>query len=143
MNNFFLYFVITRNRFFFNLTFCILFNPSQSFYISTICKTVRFSACTGTTCTTDSVHILFFFNRQIIIDYQINITNIQSPRCNICCNQHTDLPFSKSVQYHISFLLFQITMQRFYCITSVLHIHNQLIHHFFCITKNNSLFRAL
>jgi len=58
-------------------------------------KTSRISISADASCSADAVDIIFYVFRQVVIDYMVNLRNIQTSGANICGNQVRGLARSK------------------------------------------------
>ncbi|MNE02869.1 hypothetical protein D3C80_953530 [compost metagenome] len=72
----------------------------------------RQAAQAGTAGTADAVHVHFRIERQLVVDHQLQLFNIQTARSNVSCYQHPAAAVGKTHQHLIAIALFQIAMQR-------------------------------
>ncbi len=59
----------------------------------------------------NSMHIIFYVLRKIIIDHRFHIVHINTSRRHICCNEDIGASITETVHCHVSLVLGQIAMQ--------------------------------
>ena len=92
-------------------------------------ETERASGSSGTTCTADTVYIIFIVLRQIIVKYCLDIVNIDSARCHIRSDQNIASSASETLHHTVSLLLLHVSVNAFRCVASSLQFRSKLIDH--------------
>ena len=70
----------------------------------------RMTICTRSTSTTDTVDICLWIMWNMIVDYESDIVEIESSRCNICTNKYTNLSLFKGFDRPYSISLHHISV---------------------------------
>ena len=102
----FFYISECRQFLLYNFCFGISHNVTKfiDFFSYTKCK--GFTCSAGTSCSANTMHIIFFILRYIIIEYHVNIVNINSSCGNICGNQYFNGTVSEFLHNFITLRLF-------------------------------------
>ncbi|MNE67809.1 hypothetical protein D3C80_1634380 [compost metagenome] len=56
------------------------------------------------------MYVYFRIKRQLIVDYQLQLFDIQAARGNVSCHQHPATAVGKTHQHLVTIALFQIAM---------------------------------
>ena len=120
----FLYIAEGRQLLLLNLCFGVAHDVAQliDFLADAEGKCLACLACTP--CTPNAVYIIFLILRYIIVEYHINIVNV-NPSCgNICCNQNFNRAIAEFLHDLITLCLLEVAVQPFCEIAASLqHFH--------------------
>ncbi|MNN35831.1 hypothetical protein D3C81_1496960 [compost metagenome] len=114
-------------------------NFSNIIFFGLIAKSDCIPFIEGSTSTSNTMHIVFYNNRNFKIDYVAHVGNIESPRCNIRCNKDTDISLLKCVDRVYTGILSFISMNDTNFIFAIFTFQKMknVICNLFCLTKNN------
>ena len=101
----------TFNHFSVNLSPGQLFDLRQLLPVGRSNKRDGTTRRTGTTGAADSMNVVLGNHWQIKIDYVADIFDVESPSCNISCDQHFDSAFTKILDCLPPFVLAHIAVQ--------------------------------
>jgi len=93
----------------------------------------------STSGTTNSVHVVFYLKRHIIVDYELDIFNVQSSTSYVSCDKDiTSLTIFETLKDTISFYLAFVSMNSSNASKSIRHqTLYQIINAFLGLTKND------
>ena len=95
-----------------NLHFYIPLNGRKIVNVLFRAECIRLAGFSGTRSPSYAVNVIFCFVRQIVVYYHRKVINVNSARCNICCNKHSKTSCLKIVQNLKTFFLRQVANKK-------------------------------
>jgi hypothetical protein len=128
---------------FLNLLTRVFFDRADAVSVTPIDERNGFSLSSGTSRSTDTVNVIFRILRKLVVNYEINIVDIDPAGSDIRCDKNFDCALAKHPQNTLAHRLGNIAMKTIYGVSSRKQSLGAFIDGPFRIAENDREFRLL